>query len=513
VPEISWDGAAHSSNGVILHDMVRDVIIRDHNFSISAIYRYILTYNLEWYPSLGGTIAYFPLFIPFLFMLSYFVLGISFSSAYLVVIVMGNICIITTFLMGAELFDKRIGVVASLFLSISSIYIAYSKTALLDLPAATMYILSVYFLILTKKKLVKKQKPIKQSFLTGLFIGLAFMTKPTCILIFPTIVLYFVITYTYKLKDRHLLKEFQKAFQILKNNLWILYGIIPAFILIGFQMGIFIFSGTFKLWIGPFSHQKSAAGSTALQGMFFYITGIGLSLPELVGFLSGLAYAIYKRTNQDKLILSWYFVVYLSLSVIHTRTRFFLIAFPVVFLLLSRAILKLYDHIKIYHHKAIKMGTILVIGITLLFGVIETIQYPYAEYDITKMPVSETSMEEAALFLIEKGGITMQMTLNPTISASAMTFYIIKHDREHKLRYYDAWWATERGKTSIEEFRDVINQLEVSYFLISDPGNDPNFKILDKYANYIFENPKALSLVRVYKGEYSIYIYKLQEPF
>jgi hypothetical protein len=322
--------------------------------------------------------------------------------------------------------------------------------------------------------------------------------------------------YAYMLKDHHVLDVFQNVFRILKNNLWIFYGIIPAFILIGFQMGIFVFSGSLKLWISPFSHRTSVSGPTAFQGLLFYITGIGLSFPEMGGFLIGLAYAIYRRTQKDRLLLSWYFTIYITFFFIHTRVRFFLIAFPVIFLFLSRVIIDAYDQIRTYHphqHRSIKTGIIILIGIVFLFGFVNTLQNPYPHYYTNKMPATETPMEEAALFLIEKKGVSMQMTLNPTISASAMTFYTLKYDREHNTRYYDTWWATKRGTITIDEFRDVIKQLKVSYLLISNPGNDHNYEILDKYVNFVLEKPMEFSLIRIFEGDYSIYIYKVQDAF
>jgi hypothetical protein len=508
--EISWDGAAHASNGIILYDMIREVIIRDHNFSLSAMYRYILVYNLEWY-WLGGTIAYFPLFVPVLFMLSYFIFGISFFSAYLVVIIMGNICIIVTFLLGAELFDRRIGLLAALFLAFSSVFFAFSKTALLDVPSATMFTISIYSLIRIKKRTIKEQTLKKEAFLTGLLIGLTFMTKPTNILVFPTIILYFMLNYAYRLKDRHFQENLRNLVKFLKSNTWIFYGILPAFLLISFQMGIFVFSGTIKQWISHPSRESSNA-LTTIPEWPFYITGIGLSIPELGGFLFGIVYATTRRTNKDKLLLSWYFSVYVTFLFFHKEARYFLIAFPVIFLLLSRAIIEIYDRFKTYH-PTVKIGTVAVIAIIFLFGITGTLQRPYGYYYNSHTPMCETPMEEAALFLIEKQGITIQMTLNPTISPTAMIFYTIKHDREHKTRYYDVLWATKRGRLTIDEFRGVIKHLKISYLLISDPGNDPNFAILDKYVIYVLENPNEFSLVRIFQGEYSIYIYSVKSPF
>jgi 4-amino-4-deoxy-L-arabinose transferase-like glycosyltransferase len=474
------------------------------------MYRYVLRYNLEWYPSLGGTIAYYPLFVPFLFMLSYSAFGISFSSAYLVVIIMGNICVITTFLLGSELFDRRIGLLAALFLAFSSIFFVFSKTSLLDIPSATMFTLSIYSLVLTKKASIKTQMPKKQSFLTGLFIGLAFMTKPTCGLIFPTIILYFALNYVSKLKEQNFLEILQDLVKTLKENLWVFYIIIPILLLIGFQLGIFIFANTLEKW---FKIGQATDTQSRIPELSFYITGIGLSIPELGGVLIGLIYSIYKRTKKDKLLLSWYFVVYFSFSFVHKEARYFLIAFPAMFILLSRAIIEINDRLKTYHPRGFNTGTIIVIAIIFLFGLSETLRHPYGGFYSRFLPQSETSMEEAALFLIEKEGITMQMTMNPTISPSAMNFYTIKHDRDHQIRYYNSWWATKRGQLSIDEFKGVIKQLKVSYLLLSDPGNMPSAKILDKYVVYVVENPQEFSLVRVFDGEYSIYIYKVRQPF
>lgn len=516
--EISWDGAAHANDGILLYDMIREVIIRDRNFSPFEIYRYLLIYNYAWYPTLGRTIATYPLFIPFLFMLSYSFFGISFASAYLVVIVMGNICIIVTFLLGAELFDRRVGLLAALLLAFSSVFFAFSKTALLDVPSATMFTLSIYSLIIIKKRIRKKQKLNKQSFLSGLLIGLAFMTRPECLLIFPVIILYFLLNYVHKIKNKGLLENYQKLTTILKSNLWIFYGIIPALLLISFQMGIFVFSGSLRIWIA-YANQESNINPIAIRNWFFYIIEIGLSIPELGGILCGLAYALYRRTKMDRLLLSWYFVIYATLSVmLITEARYAIILFPVMFILLSRVIVKISDRFKTYHPRAVNVTTIAVIIIIFFFGFVETLQYPYAHYysgekEYSHMPVSETPMEEAALFLIENNARTMQMTMNPTISPSGMTFYILKHDRDHKTRYYDIWWATNGGNLTIEEFRDLIKQFKISHLLISDPGIAPWWKNLDKYVNFVLENPEEFSLVKIFEEEHSIYIYKVHETF
>jgi len=448
-------------------------------------------------------------------MISFLIFGISYSSAYLVVILMGNICIITTYFLGKGLFNRRVGLLAALFLAFSSVFFAFSKTALLDIPATTMFTLSIYSLIhLRKTMLLKKPKLKRQSFLSGLLIGLAFMTKPTGILIFPTILLFFILSYAYKIRDRHFSDDFHRLIKILKNNSWVFCGVIPALLLISFQMGIFVFSGSIRLWTGQFSSTGTNSDLSKILGWFFYITRIRLSIPVILGIIYGLAYAIFKRTKKDRLLLSWYFVIYTTFSITSSVAhRYVLLAFPAMFILLSRAIVEVSDRLKIYRPKVINLGTIIVIAIIFLFGFIETLQYPYGYYHETDTPISETPMEEAALFLVEMNSTTMQMTLNPTISASGMTFYILKHDREHQSRYYDTWWATKRGTLTIDEFKDIIKQYNVSYLLLSDPGNAPLYEVLNKYIEFILENPNEFSLVRIFKGEYSIYIYKVRQPF
>jgi hypothetical protein len=318
------------------------------------------------------------------------------------------------------------------------------------------------------------------------------------------------LRYAYKIRERHFSDDFQRLIKTLKNNSSIFFGVIPVLILISFQMGIFVFSGSIRWWTGQFSNTGTNTELTIIIGWVFYITRIRFSIPVLFGIISGLVYAIFMRTKKDKFLLSWFFVIYTTFSISSSVAhRYVLLAFPAMFILLSRTIVEISDRLKIYRPKTVNLGTIIIIAIIFLFGFIETIQHPYGYYHETDTPKSETPMEEAALFLVEMNGTTMQMTLNPTISATGMTFYILKHDREHQSKYYDTWWATKRGTLTIDEFKEIIKQYNVSYLLLSDPGNAPLYEVLDKYIEFTLENPNEYSLVRIFKGEYSIYIYKV----
>jgi len=73
--------------------------------------------------------------------------------------------------------SKRIGVVSSLFYVFSPFILFYDRMALFDSLLTSMLIWSVYFAIKTGMNL-----KIKDSILWGIFLGLAFLAKPTAII-------------------------------------------------------------------------------------------------------------------------------------------------------------------------------------------------------------------------------------------------------------------------------------------------------------------------------------------
>ena len=111
----------------------------------------------------------YPLFLAFCFG----VFGKSLHFAVLLQILLSVVCILLVYLLGYELFDRKTGLIAALFLAIDPGSISYSLFVLSETLFSFLLILSVYFFIKSEKARAELR-----SALAGLFVGLATLTRP-----------------------------------------------------------------------------------------------------------------------------------------------------------------------------------------------------------------------------------------------------------------------------------------------------------------------------------------------
>ena len=97
-------------------------------------------------------------------------------------------CILLTYLIGKQIFNRKTGILSALFLAFSPTFYFFSTISLSEIPSLFFALISIYFFI------------NKKYFLTGLFSGLAFMTRFLESLVFIAILLIFIL-YSKKNKD------------------------------------------------------------------------------------------------------------------------------------------------------------------------------------------------------------------------------------------------------------------------------------------------------------------------
>ena len=124
--------------------------------------------------------------------LFYRVFGENLFGLRFISILFGSLSIIIVYLIGKELFNKRVALFASLILTLSSYHITMSL-AEMDTSMMFFVLLSMYFLI----KSLKEQKNIFYV-LSSLFLGIAIMTKQIALLFVPIFIL-FILYYNYKI--------------------------------------------------------------------------------------------------------------------------------------------------------------------------------------------------------------------------------------------------------------------------------------------------------------------------
>ncbi len=131
--------------------------------SIDHVYKNAPTIFL-WEYGLGHPPFFFNL-VGVIFKLSGDVLIVSHS----IILIFSFLAVLFTYSLGKELFSRKVGIIASLLLIFTPIFVSYSSLFYLEMPLAALIIISVYFAV--------KNKP----YLSVLFGSLAVLTKETAI--------------------------------------------------------------------------------------------------------------------------------------------------------------------------------------------------------------------------------------------------------------------------------------------------------------------------------------------
>jgi hypothetical protein len=156
--------------------------------------RFIPPAGVEW----GVRIA---VYYPVVFFWKIFGINEFSTSLYFILLSLGSIII--TYFLGKELFNEKVGLVASFLMSIFPLEIIYSTQVGPEIPTQFFSGASILFFIIAEK--LRKNL---YYFISGIFLGFCYLSKSVVILIIPILGFYL------------LLKTWKKGiFRILKNNL------------------------------------------------------------------------------------------------------------------------------------------------------------------------------------------------------------------------------------------------------------------------------------------------------
>jgi 4-amino-4-deoxy-L-arabinose transferase-like glycosyltransferase len=107
------------------------------------------------------------------------------------------ILIIATYLLGKELFNKKVGLIASILVSFSPFILAISKISYEDITFTTMFTLTLYFFLRSKKF-----SDIKYTWFFNISLGLTLLSKVTSLFIlFPISLSYILLNVLFNKKD------------------------------------------------------------------------------------------------------------------------------------------------------------------------------------------------------------------------------------------------------------------------------------------------------------------------
>ena len=207
----NWDESYHGLSGLIIYKFILS------GFNVNYLQEIIQHYWSGIY-----SLFFYPYGYSFLTVISLFTFGTNMLAIRLPAMLFSILIILATYLLGRELFGKKVGLISAFLSAINPYFIIIGGVALVDIPMTYFMIMSLYFIL---KSFKTDQN--KYYLLSGLAVGLAgFMKPPGFIILIPILGLIFI----------H--KEFN--FLYLKKTL-ILLGGMSIFFIIYFGSGILMY--------------------------------------------------------------------------------------------------------------------------------------------------------------------------------------------------------------------------------------------------------------------------------
>ena len=373
-----------------------------------------------------------------------------------------------TFLVGKEMYSKKVGLIASFCLSVFWLHLFFTNRLLVELPAMAFWLLTVLYFW----KGYAKDKGTKYYYLFGLAFGLTLLTRGASALMFIPLLLFVF------LKD-------QLDF-LWNKKLWVsvLIAIIvmtPFFLFIQFKYGGNAVSSYAGVSEGRFSQRMGLSGLLVYAKFF----PTYLQTAFLVVFLIGLAFFLFnlllsfdliirrkeKKLDADLFVFLWVLIPYLffSIMVVHMEPRYLIYAFPGFFLILARGFVEI-EKITNKYHKHLGLAIIVVL---LLVGGYAQVQY--ANQTIMAKATSYQEVKEAGLWIKEN---------------SESSDIIISHSVPQHMYY------AERSVYMIDfqdDFEEQIQELKPKYMVVSVFERSPEW-----FYQYPANHQDLLKPVKVY---------------
>jgi len=283
-----------------------------------------------------------PLFM-WLMSLAYQVFGVTNFAARFWSAAFGTLSLVLVFYLGKKLYNVHVGFISALVLGTFTTFYVFARHAMLDVSFVFFILASIYFLLLSEKT----ESANRYVALSGMFFGLAFMTKQIGAFLIPLIVFaYFTAT------GRGIRFLFTKRFALFWQVLILI--VAPWMIYMTLRFGpdfwhsFFVFSGIMRASTPIEGH---------VGGYLFYFNYLVnnenlfwiILLPFSAGFC--LFNAAFKRSKSDTLIFAWMAIVLLLFTLIQTKLEWYILpAFPAFAIAISSLLHKILTKIPFAMH-------------------------------------------------------------------------------------------------------------------------------------------------------------------
>ncbi len=255
--------------------------------------------------------------------------------------------IIVTYFLGKTLFNERVGLISAILLSVFPLFLFYTTQYGPDIPLTFFVSSSILFFIKGEQN-PKIRK--RFYFLSGLFMGFAYITKITFAVFFPLYLIYII---------KKILED--KKFH--RDYLFLLIGLLMVFILenvyyhtITDQWLLNLRSNfvTYNIPLNPnpdtYFYFKALFNMITIDDFYFFGFFSYIALPSIL-------YLIKKREKNSFYVIVWLILIYImmefiiplltSIQAIEKDVRFLIILLPPFVIIISKFLDDIAKHSKI----------------------------------------------------------------------------------------------------------------------------------------------------------------------
>ncbi len=284
-----------------------------------------------------------PPLLMWLMSLAYQVFGVTNFASRIWTAGFGALSLVLVFYLGKKLYNRPVGFMSAFVLGTFITYFVFARYAMTDVPLVCFMLGSTYFFVVSEEK----EGAIRYAVLSGLFFGLALMTKQVDALLIPIIILaYLFVT---KKNLRFLFTKQLTVFWVVGLLLfspWLIY--MTAHFGLEFWQSYFIYADVIR---------STSTVEGHFEGYLFYFNYIAnhenllwLALLPFSNAFGGFN-AIVKRLRADILILLWVIIVLAVFTFAQTKIYWYIMpVFPAFALSISSFLYQTSKKILTFHN-------------------------------------------------------------------------------------------------------------------------------------------------------------------
>jgi outer membrane protein assembly factor BamB len=279
-----------------------------------------------------------PPLMMWLMSLAYQVFGVNNFASRIWTAAFGTFSLVLVFYLGKKLYNSYVGFLSALVLGTFVTFYVFARYAMTDVPLVFFLLASIYFFVLSERK----EKDMRYAALSGVFFGLALMTKQTAALLIPVIIIsYLIIT------KRSLRFFFTKWFILFLGVGVLIFS--PWLIYMSLNFGSAFWQGYFGY--GVFLRTISPLEDHTASYVFYFgylANRENLLWVILLPFSVGLCAfnSVVKHLKEDTLILLWTAIVLGAFTFAQTKIYWYIMpVFPAFAIAISSFLYQLIQKI------------------------------------------------------------------------------------------------------------------------------------------------------------------------